>query len=411
MFRSPFAAPFQNAMGQTPPLFLPQNMLNVQHVVLEDFESGWSATSGCTIADDPVHVVSGAKSLEIAQSAPGVAAIVDKTVNFSASPYDTFRLAIYCGAAQYAKFASLRLYLSNDAGFGKYFNIATAVYLQRQWTMIDFPKASFTNVGGASWSNNIVKIRLRITGQAGQVTTISVDRLAGGPQHNYPAVRIEFDDGYASVYTAGYPAMKSKSLRGTVYVITNLIDSAGYLTAGQLQELYANGWSIANHTSDHTNLTTLSQADQQTKLSTAKAALDALGFTRCSDMVAYPYNAYDDNTLAAMATLAYKTGRAADSNNSELLIPANNFVLGNYGVANTVTLAVAKAKVDAAVSGKCIWALLFHKLVASPSVDIEWAISDFEQLIDYIVAQKSLALTIGDFYNLQTGSINIPRTW
>lgn len=387
---------------------LPQNLLNTQHTLLEDFETGWSAISGATIADDTTHVKTGTKSLQITQTDVGVYAIADKTVNFNASSYDAFRIVLFCDdAPPSVNFGSLTVILSTNAGYTKYFQAAASTFIQRKWTMVEIPKTAFSNNGSAVWTDPIVRIRLRLASQSGKLSVVSLDSLTGGPRHDRPSIMFNFDDGWASVYTVAYPYMKARNMVGTCYITTGQIGAAGYMTAAQLLEMYNSGWAIANHSIDSTSLTTLNQADQQTKLSGAKAALDALGMTKYSDMVAYPNTLYDDNTMAAMAALGYKTGRGGDNNYPDLLDPANNYVLGAYQIANTTTQANVKTKIDNTVTAKASQSLLFHKLVASPASSIEWAISDFQAVVDYVLALGVQTLNIGEFYNLQSSGITV----
>ena len=381
---------------------LPENLLSTQRTLLEDFEAGWERNSGCTIADDTIHFKTGTKALEITLTTPGTGGYVDNpTVSLDLSSYDSFRVVVW-NANKGATFASLRLYLFSESS--KYFQQVAGNYIQRMWTVFEFPKVLFTDTGGADWSS-INKMRLYLVAQVGETTIISIDSFTGGPQHIQPTIRFEFDDGWESVYTEAYPYMKARNMVGTCYIITDRIGTAGYMTAAQLLEMYANGWAIANHTDDHTNLTTLDQATQQTRLVAGKTALDALGMTKYSDMVAYPYNEYNEDTLAAMAAINFKTGRGYDANYPDYLPPADDYVLGTFTVSNTISLATAKSQLDTKINQIGNQSFLFHKLVATPGATIEWSIADFQAFVDYVFAQKVQTLNVGEFYNLQSGLV------
>ncbi len=70
-------------------------------------------------------------------------------------------------------------------------------------------------------------------------------------------VVMTFDDGLESTYKIAYPIMKQYGIKGTVYVIPSLVGTSGYMTLNQLTELHDAGWTIASHTWDHQDLTTL----------------------------------------------------------------------------------------------------------------------------------------------------------
>jgi peptidoglycan/xylan/chitin deacetylase (PgdA/CDA1 family) len=81
------------------------------------------------------------------------------------------------------------------------------------------------------------------------------------------------------------------------------------MNSSQLLELNNNGWDIANHTKSHVYLGALTQAEVEAELNDCKVFLDGLGLSRASLHVAYPFDDYSGNTLAAMAEWGAKTGR------------------------------------------------------------------------------------------------------
>lgn len=60
-----------------------------------------------------------------------------------------------------------------------------------------------------------------------------------------------FDDASETVYTVAYPYMRERGMVGTIYMCGSLVNTPGYLTTNQLNELYAAGWDICNHTYSH----------------------------------------------------------------------------------------------------------------------------------------------------------------
>lgn len=60
-----------------------------------------------------------------------------------------------------------------------------------------------------------------------------------------------FDDARETVYSVAYPLMRDRGLVGTVPIISTFVDTAGYMTTAQINELFRAGWDIVNHTARH----------------------------------------------------------------------------------------------------------------------------------------------------------------
>jgi hypothetical protein len=195
--------------------------------------------------------------------------------------------------------------------------------------------------------------------------------------------------------------MQTKGLLGTLFVIPSLIDTAGRMTTAQVQEMAAAGWSLGNHTYDHASLDQLDTFRMTAEFEDAAAwfASRNLSFV---PHVAYPGGRYDDRVRTVLQQLGYLTGR----NNQKVRQsqPIDQALsLNCRQIANTDTLAAIEAVVDADYAAGACCVLLFHKLVASPSSSLEWAIADFHSLIDYIVAKGVAVKTMSDWYAFASG--------
>jgi peptidoglycan/xylan/chitin deacetylase (PgdA/CDA1 family) len=91
-------------------------------------------------------------------------------------------------------------------------------------------------------------------------TTISLYDLSqavatGAPLPAKPVI-LTFDDGYSSVLTYAVPVMERLGFKGTVFVITEFVDTGrpGYLTWDELRRLHTLGWQIEAHTKTHAQL-------------------------------------------------------------------------------------------------------------------------------------------------------------
>jgi peptidoglycan/xylan/chitin deacetylase (PgdA/CDA1 family) len=211
------------------------------------------------------------------------------------------------------------------------------------------------------------------------------------------AVLVTFDDAITTEYTQGFTYLQSIGMRATLFVITSLIDTAGYWTSTQLGEAYAAGWDLSNHTSDHTYFVTSgsTQGQMETKLSAAQSALDGWGFTRASRHVAYPGGEHNATSDAAMTATGMLSGRTVQNGN--FYIPGLNRKEINSRVLNpSFSLASAIAEVADAITNEKVCCLCVHGLVASGAIGSEWTISDFRALMDYINGTGVSVLTISE---------------
>lgn len=91
-------------------------------------------------------------------------------------------------------------------------------------------------------------------------TTVSLRELfdalaAGVPLPEKPVV-LTFDDGYADNYTNAFPLLLEFGMRGTFFVLTDLVEERNrdYMTWEQLVEMQQAGMEIGSHTRDHPRL-------------------------------------------------------------------------------------------------------------------------------------------------------------
>jgi peptidoglycan/xylan/chitin deacetylase (PgdA/CDA1 family) len=121
-------------------------------------------------------------------------------------------------------------------------------------------------------------------------------------------VSLTFDDGWGSQTTAA-SALAAHGMRGTFYVNTNTLGTAGFLSWAQLTALDSAGNEITGHTLDHPNLTVLSSTEAQRQVCDDRANLLARGFVATS--FAYPFGEFNSTTKTIVQNCGYSSGRGA----------------------------------------------------------------------------------------------------
>jgi peptidoglycan/xylan/chitin deacetylase (PgdA/CDA1 family) len=387
-------------------LTLPQNLVNPQHTLLEDFEtdlSEWSESTYAQVDIDAVNVRNGTQALKLTATDVGRTAYIEKVVNWDMSEATNLRFTLYATDVSLLDSFVFNLYTGATAYFQR--SIPLAQFFNR-WNTVEIVRSQWTANGGADWANPVIKIRMTIKSDADTSAAVSYDYMTAGAA-GMPAVLVMFDDNRESIYQHAWPYLRARRIRATHYVHTNSVDTAGYCSLVQLAQMYAAGWDIGNHTMSHTEFDTLTQEQIEGELSGAEAALNAWGFSRAARHVSYPSGIATDTSDAAMLATGMLTGRSTRPRGERLPLGQRLMVQG-YSVS-TQSLASMSALLDTAVSRGQVFPFFVHNLVEADPTDYDWTIGDFQAFIDYIVTLNLPCLTISDLYNLQSGPVSIPR--
>lgn len=388
---------------------LTQNLITTAPTLIEGFENAaeWTAVNG-TAAANTSEYLSGSQSLKITTNTGAVTctATKDVTLDLSSSALNSdFRLYYFCHDLQpTVQNNGVYITLYSTTNLARYYQVV--VYPAHYgWNVFHMRLTDWTQVGVDTWANARVKIRLSVLARAGQVSTISFDRFEAGGGTK-PAVLITFDDGGSSIYNTAFQIMQPLGLVGTAYLITSTATMSNY------SAIYSAGWDVASHSHNHIDFTTLTQAQIETEITTAKAVLDAAGYTRSSEHVAYPYGlgAADADTLAAMTATGTKTGRNVSSATYSLCTLPNYEmrILPGLNIGDpSVSLATAKGYIDTIIARQEIKILIFHTLTTGAAGSTQWTVADFTELMTYIKANGVQTLTVSEYYALHSGAINV----
>ena len=275
---------------------------------------------------------------------------------------------------------------------------------------IVIPQSLLVPYGGVTWNDTITGLRFRLyyePGSSMNVTFLELKKNIDG----IPRMVLTFDDGYTSVFTTAFPIMQQYGIKGTIYLNSAYVGDAGRLTLDQLHQLYDAGWTIANHTPDHTDLTSLtSVAAIKDVIQQGIDWLLANGFTRGAYDFALPFGSYNDMVLEALKECGVQTDRTVMLRMTS--IPTDNFLEisqegpdgdGYPDGANYTTLTEAEKFVDDTIQNKVSTFVMMHMIDDSPASGIEWATSDFTNWIAYIAQSGVETETVDQWYNDVSG--------
>lgn len=396
---------------------LPQNYLLNTGTLLEDYEDH-TVFSG---------VVNGTKETNTSEFKTGSASVkVTATTNPCQVYAVTFATPI---KGEYLERLGLWLYMHSDpATTLMAISIIFAVdakwsvtaqidiapsSLNLGWNYIQIHNSQWTLGGGATFANSFIKMRYYIQIPAGQTAIMSFDSMYGGI-NSKPQVLLTFDDANSSVYSEAYAYMSTKGLKGTVFVISDTVGTAGVCSLANLTTMYNAGWAIGNHTKDHSNLTTLTQAQAYTSIMGCTEYLLANNFNRSAYHVAYPYGQQNATVRAALAEAGMLTGRDLGTSKTSY-IPTPSQRMDRYPCyvfENTETLATAKACIDTAIKRGVTLPILVHN-IGDTAASGRTARVDFQALINYLIERNIDCVTVDEWYegltNPRYRSISLSR--
>lgn len=133
-------------------------------------------------------------------------------------------------------------------------------------------------------------------------------------QDNFSAT---FDDGYLSVYEHAYPALVSRNMTATIYIVADSIGGINIwdrragdqeepmMSAAQVREMSDKGFEIGSHTLTHPHLTDIDDQQLKQELVDSKHKLEELTGKEVVSF-SYPYGDLDERVVSAVMDAGYK---------------------------------------------------------------------------------------------------------
>ncbi|MBC7836270.1 polysaccharide deacetylase family protein [Acetobacteraceae bacterium] len=171
-------------------------------------------------------------------------------------------------------------------------------------------------------------------------------------------VSLTFDDGLISHATTVAPVLNAHGQKGTFYIPTGLIGTAGYMTWADIQTLNGVDVEMGAHTVTHAELPTLSTAQMIDEL---QGSADALAsYSVLGENFASPFGAY---SIPMLAEVAKRFNSHRTFNHLALnKWPFNKYLLHVYPVTTATTVAEVKAQVQTAIAGDHWLIIVLHNI-------------------------------------------------
>lgn len=360
--------------------------------VIESFKNTADFTANnCTLSQSTQQFQSGGTALEVAVTA-SAAADIQCTISEVLTDAENFEIHFYI--PDKTKISSIVPYFLNAGGGGYYYSIPSN-YMLQGWNSFRWRKTDTIKTGTALWSDTFVTLKIVINSVSGQTATVVLDSIFRDVKES-PKFVLILDDGWASAYTIAFPYLSASGIKASVAINMNTIGTAGYMTTANLQEMYAAGWDILNHSKAHGNIAGMTYTQAVKDIQQNRDFLLDNGITRASELFVYP-GSYSDMARQVVIDMGYVAAR--DSGGAFNYAPMYDlYKIHTFSVAETGILSSYTAAIDKTIQVGGSFFLYAHDIMETPTAG-NVAETLFKQIIDYVVSSGIPVMTFSEWYD------------
>jgi peptidoglycan/xylan/chitin deacetylase (PgdA/CDA1 family) len=212
----------------------------------------------------------------------------------------------------------------------------------------------------------------------------------------HTVVSLTFDDGDADNYNIRR-VLTQNNLHATFFIVSGFIGTPGYMTAEQLQSLYADGNEIGGHSLSHIEVTNVRVAELRREICQDRLNLHNLGFSAAS--FAYPFGHYNEEARQVVMECGYNSARTVTGGPDSIPPDDPYFIKAMPYIVSNVRLSKMIRYITATEKGGGGWVIfIFHHVCNNCdqySVDLE-TFSGFAYWLKESQANGLVIKTVGE---------------
>lgn len=360
--------------------FAPSQYQPNRNYTLDSGFSDWYATG--TVSHDSTDYFEGTASVKVVAPSGGSFAGMRNNITDVDMSAESFR--IWVKSDNWSNVGSASILLSTNGLFTSFYQFDAKSWLvspeNNQWIELHFTKSNLVVGAGTPDLATANDLIFRVTSNSPTATaTVWFDGMAMYPNIGAEGgiATIAFDDAIDTQYSIAKPWLDRYGYKATFFNIPEEIGTAGNMTIDQIQQLQKQGHETAMHGA--TNLGSFSTSSLQAELDKIKAYQIKYGF---SDGFSYPNGKYNDLIRAEVRKrFSYARDISFLRNNPSNLDP---YSIHAISLSNLTSTSTVFAAIDNAIANNEWVVINFHNLATTTSVDTDYTISGYQQIVDYL---------------------------
>jgi len=281
-------------------------------------------------------------------------------------------------------------------------------YFGGEWQSITFPW-SYATTTGTPTRSALTDLNFQIFDGSAGVLNVWWGGISSIPDTTVPypngVVSFTFDDGFASTTNEAASYMDPKHMRGTCFIIDDVLGTGVYMTTSQVQALESTyGWEIGLHShtaADHNaggGLTSLTEAQLRANMAANRANLLSLGIKDPVSM-AWPQGLTNVATGNVMKDIVSGVARTTKGAHTNTFPPYDRVRAYSRAVDASDSSSTINTIIDNAVTNKDWLILLFHDIVSSGATGNQCNRSTFRAIVDHAETAGIAVLPVKEVYD------------
>ena len=376
-------------------------------VVVDACQAGWTNhTVNGSVSMDSAESYCGTASVKIVGE--GAATIAKKTITTTDMTGRCFGIQLKIKSGDVADISEMRFIALDAAGtsfrtwvFARGNNQAPR-FRDGEWQTLTFTYAGGT-VTGTDPRAAVEGIRCTVIPVSGKTPTVWLGQVFAFDAPAAGAVCLTFDDGYAEWMEAA-KRMAAYGYRGTGFVVTELLDTPGFLTTRDVHDLRDKyGWEIGMHGNIYWKSAVVNGVDDlgvwRRYMARQRADLVRLGAGAGASRFAYPGGQQDFDVQREMRRLV-SVARTIDNTLPETIPPANWMAVAAAtsvtDYAGGLSIASALSAIDSVLTHKALYIPVFHRFAETATNTVTCTWSSFDTFLAGLKSRNAPVRLLSD---------------